>query len=323
MRAITIIETGTVGVSEVPAPECGPTDILIRVAASGLNRADLLVTNGAAAGGRGAAGKVLGMECAGLVEAVGREVTTWRTGDRVMGLAGGTFAEIARTDHRWVVPVPDGLDLVGAAVLPLALLTMHDAIVTKGGLRPGGSVLILGATSGVGLMGLAIARRLGAGRVIGTSTRAGRLEALRGFGATHVVDTSQEAWETAVLDATNGAGVDIVVDMLSGPNVPRAYRATAIGGRLVNVGRLAGSMVEIDLGLHAVRRLTHIGVTFSTRSADEVADIVARMSADLGDALAEGELRLPVVDVLPLEDGAVALERMAANDVFGKLAMRP
>src|SRR5260370_19199696 len=157
-----------------------------------------------------------------------------------------------------------------AATLPVSLMTLHNALVTAGRLRPGESVMIQGASSGVGLMGLQIAKLMGAKLVIGSSTNDARRARLKEFGADVAVDTRDAAWPDAVLTATDGKGVDLVVDMLSGPVVAQTMKATAILGRIINVGRLAGMKAEFDVNLHAMRRIDYIGVTFRTRTLEEV-----------------------------------------------------
>src|SRR5262249_19756997 len=158
----------------------------------------------------------------------------------------------------------------------------------------GESVLIQGASSGVGLMGLQIAKLRGAKPVMGSSTNDARRAQLKEFGADLAVDTSDPAWPQQVLDATAGKGIDLVVDMLWGPVVAQTMKATALLGRIVNVGRLAGMKAEFDFDLHALRRIDYIGVTFRTRTLEEVREISRRMRADLWDAVTAGKLALPI-----------------------------
>ena len=187
-------------------------------------------------GAIGGVGTVLGMEWAGEVLAVGANVSHVRVGDRVMGSGRGALAEQAVTDRGRVLPWPnDGLGFEQAATLPVALQTLHDALVTNGRLRTGQSVLIQGAASGVGLMGLRMAKVLGARLVIGTSRDAARRARLAEFGADLALDTNDPAWPERVLNATDGRGVDLLVDMLSGSTVDGSLQATAIGGRIVAV----------------------------------------------------------------------------------------
>jgi NADPH2:quinone reductase len=208
-----------------------------------------------------------------------------------------------------------------AATLPIALQTMHNAVVTIGQMQPGQSVLIQGASSGVGLMGLQIAKEMGAGLVIGTSTNSERRAKLAEFGADLAVDSSDPAWPDAVLQATQGNGVDLIVDQISAPVANANLRATRILGRIVNVGRLGGAKGEFDFDLHAARRISYVGVTFRTRSVEEVREINRLMRDDLWDAVEAGRLRLPIDRVFPLEQANEAQAHMKGNAHFGKIVL--
>jgi NADPH:quinone reductase len=208
-----------------------------------------------------------------------------------------------------------------AATLPVALQTMHDAVVTHGELKPGQSILILGASSGVGLMGLQIAAAKGAGLVIGSSTDTERRGRLKEFGAQLAVDTNDPKWVQQIRDATKGEGVDVVVDQVTGKLASQTLHAARILGRIVNVGRLGGNQAEFDFDIHARRRITLVGVTFRTRTKEEVREIVAKMQADLGPALAAGKLSLPISHTFPFADLKPALALMAANRHFGKIVL--
>jgi NADPH2:quinone reductase len=198
---------------------------------------------------------------------------------------------------------------------------MHDAIVTHGRMRKGEDVLIHGASSGVGLMGLQIARLLGARQVIGTSTTPERRARLAGFGADLALDPKAADWQQRVLEATGGKGVEVIVDQVTGKQFTQTMQAAAIGGRIVNLGRLAGAGGEFDFQLHALRRLTYTGVTFRTRSVEEIRELNTRMLADLGAAIAERKLTLPIDSRFPLAEAGAALARMAADQHFGKIVL--
>jgi NADPH2:quinone reductase len=320
MRAIVVGDAG-VELREVPRPVPGPREVLVRIRAAGLNRAELAIAAGHRHGSQGGSGTVMGLEWAGEVAALGPGVQGLREGDRVMGSGGGSYAEYTAGEAENMLPIPDGMSFEEAATLPIALRTMHDALVTNGRLAAGEAVLIQGASSGVGLMALQIARHLGAGLVIGTSTHAGRRARLAEFGADLALDTSQDGWVDAVLEATSGRGVALLVDQVSGPLVNASMRATAVLGRIVNVGRLGGTHADFDFDLHALRRISYIGVTFRTRSAEEVREINRRMHRDLWPAVTEGKLRLPIDRRFPLEQAAEALAHMRANQHLGKIVL--
>jgi len=251
----------------------------------------------------------------------GTEVEGYRPGDRIMCSGTGGYAEYAVSDWGRVNPMPNGMSFEQAATLPVALITLHNALVTAGRLRRGESVMIQGASSGVGLMGLQIAKHMGAKFVIGSSTNDVRRARLKEFGADLAVDTRNPAWPDAVLGATGGKGVDLAVDMLSGPVVMQTMKATAILGRIVNVGRLAGMKAEFDFDLHALRRIDYIGVTFRTRTLEEVREISRRMRADLWDAVTVGKLKLPIDRRFPLDEAVAAQAHMRENKHFGKIVL--
>jgi NADPH:quinone reductase len=322
MKAAVVTEGG-LEVREVPKPKPKANEIVVKVRAASLNRADLGVAAGHQHGPIGGAGTVPGLEWAGEVEEVGAEVTSFRPGDRVMCSGSGGYAEYAATDHGRASPVPDGMSFETATTLPVALQTMHNAIVTNGRLQRGESILIQGASSGVGLMALQIARRRGAAVVIGTSTNADRRASLAEFGATHAIDTSDPSWPDKAREATGGKGVDVIIDQVSASVANGNMQAAAVLGRIVNVGRLGGSKGEFDYDLHALKRISYIGVTFRTRSVEEVREINRLMREDLWDAVAAGELRLPIDRSFALSDVKAALAHMKANQHFGKILLIP
>lgn len=309
-------------IQTVDTPIPGPDEVLVRVRACGCNRADIGMAAGHAHGAQGGPGTRLGMEWAGEVVSTGANVQGFAAGDRVMGSGRGAFAEYAVSDYGRMLPIPSpSMSFEQAATLPVALQTMHDAVVTNGRLRPGEAVLIQGASSGVGLMGLQIARRMGAGLVIGSSTTAARRERLKDYGAHLAIDSRDPAWPQQVLDATGGKGVNLIVDQLSGAQANQNMAAAAVLARIVNVGRLAGTRAEFDFDLHALKRIQYIGVTFRTRTVEEVREITRRMRADLDAALAAGELHLPIDRSFAFDDAALALAHMATNAHFGKVVL--
>lgn len=321
MKAAVVTERG-VEVREVEKPKPGPEQVLVRVRAAGLNRADLQVAAGHAHGAIGGAGAVVGLEFAGEIEAVGSAVKGLKAGDRVMCSGSGGYAEYAVADYGRASLVPgNNMSWEQAATLPIALQTMHNAIVTAGRFKPGEAVMIQGASSGVGLMGLQIAKRKGARLVVGTSTNATRRERLKEFGADLAVDTKEPNWSEKVLAATDKKGVDLIVDQVSASVANENMKAASVLGRIVNVGRLGGFKGEFDYDLHALKRIDYIGVTFRTRSVAEVREIVGAMREDLWADVESGKLKLPIDKVFPLEQAAAALAHMKANQHFGKIVL--
>ena len=321
MKAAVISESG-LEIRDAMIPRPKPTEVLVEVRAAGLNRADLLMASGRFHGAQGGAGVVAGLEWAGDVVEVGREVTTVKPGDRVMCAGAGGYAEFAVCDWGRAMVIPaNNMTYEQAATLPVALATMHDAVVTNGRLADGETVLIQGASSGVGLMGLQIAKHKGAKLVIGTSTNPAWREKLAEYGADLSLDSNDPDWPNQAMNATGGNGVNLIVDQISGGVANQNLAAAAILGRIVNVGRLGGFKGEFDFDMHALKRIDYIGVTFRTRSVEEVREIGVRMQADLWDAVESGALKLPIDRTFSLDDAAAAQAHMAANEHFGKIVL--
>ncbi len=311
-----------VTIEDVPQPKPKPTEILVKVKAIALNRADLGSAKGDTSHGA-AAGKPIGSEFSGEVVEVGAEARGFKVGDRVMCHSPGSHAEYAVSDYGRAMPIPDGMNFETAATLPIGLNTLHDALVTKGRLKAGEAVMVQGASSGVGLIGLQIAKFMGAGLVVGTSTNETRRARLKEFGADLAVDTKDPTWPDQVLKATGGKGLNLTVDMLSGPTVSQTMKATALLGRIVNIGRLAGMKAEFDFDAHARQRIDYIGVTFRTRTIEEVREILVKMRADLWDAVSAGKFKVPIDKTYPLDEAKAGHEHMRGNNHFGKILLIP
>jgi NADPH2:quinone reductase len=321
MKAAVVGEKA-VEVRDLPKPAPKPNEVLIRVRASSLNRADLLVAMGHQHGSVGGIGARIGLECSGEVEAVGSEVKDIKAGDRVMGSAPGGFAEYVVTDAGRVHRIPgNNMTYEQAACFPVALQTMHNAVVTAGRLKRGETMLMQGASAGVGLMGMQIAKLMGASKVMGTSTNAERRSKLNEYGCDLALDSSDPNWPAQVREATGGKGVDLIVDLISGGVANGNLEAASILGRIVNVGRLGGMKGEFDFDKHALKRIDYIGVTFRTRTPEEVRAINKAMRTDLWPAVEAGKLSLPIYRTFLLDDIADALAMMRANKHFGKIAI--
>ena len=321
MKAVTVTETG-IELLDAPEPEPSSEQVKVRVRACGMNRADLMVASGASHGSTGGAGTIVGMEFAGEVVAVGSDVTEHAVGDRVMCSGAAAWAEYAVADRGRAARIPDAnMSFETAATLPVALQTMHNAVVTVGALQPGQSVLVQGASSGVGLMAMQIARLKGASFVAGSSTNPDRRTRLAEYGADLAIDSRSESWVADILAATDGRGVDLIIDQVSGYTANQNLAATAVTGRIVNVGRLGGFSGPFDFDLHALRRINYVGVTFRTRSVDEIREITRLVRDDLGDAVADGTLSLPIDRTFGLDQVREAVDRMTENRHFGKIVL--
>ena len=322
MKAVVVTEEG-VRVQNVETPKPKENEVLVKVFACGLNRADLVVADGGAHGASGGPGTIVGMEFSGEIIELGSNVRNYSIGDRVMCSGSSAWAEYAIADHGRVIKIPNNnMDYIKASTYPIALATMHNAIITAGNFAKGQSVLIQGASSGVGLMGLQISKYLGAKIVIGTSTKPDKFEKLKSFGADLVLNSKDPDWVDQVLSATDNKGVDLIIDQLSGYTVNQNMMATKVKGKIVNVGRLAGGITEFNCDLHALRRINYEGVTFRTRSIQEIRDVYSNMWNDFEKIVVSGELSLPIEKVFDFNDVGKALDYMRENQHFGKLVLK-
>jgi NADPH:quinone reductase len=319
MKAAVVGETA-LEIRDMPMPKPKPNEVLIKVRAVGLNRAELPGAYGS--GHTRVTGTIPGIECSGEVAEIGAEVQGVKAGDRVMCSTRGTYAEYTVADWGRVSVIPgNNMSWEQAATFPSALGTMHDAIVTNARLQPGESIIIQGASSGVGIMGMQIAKLKGAKLVIGTSTNDARRAKLKEYGADLAIDTRKPNWSEDVLEATGGKGVNVIIDMVSASVANENMKAAAVLGRIVNVGRLGGGRGEFDFNLHANRRIAYIGVTHQTRSQDELRAEVRNMRADIWDAVTAGKLAIPIDRVFKLDDAEAAQAHMRTNAHFGKIVM--
>jgi len=320
MKAV-IFNGQSVVLGEVDRPTPGPGQVLVQVKASALNRVDLMMSKGGAHGASGGVGVPLGLEWAGDVVELGAGAQGWKVGDRVMGSGPGAFGDFVLGYAPLMYEVPPQLSYAEAAGLPVGLQTMHDAIATNGDLQPGQTILVQGASSGMGLIGMQVAKVLGAGLVIGSSGSADRRARLPEYGADLAIDTRAADWVQKVTEATDGKGVDLLVDLVAGPLVNPGMSATRVGGRMVNVGRVGGESGDFNFDLHSMRRIHYIGVSFRTRTPAEVVEVVTRARKALEPVIARNELNVPIDKVYPRSQVAEALSRMAQNQHFGKIVL--
>jgi NADPH:quinone reductase len=306
---------------EVPAP--GPGQVLIGVRAAGLNRADLYMLEGSYnPNSKTSAVYTAGLELAGEVAAVGQGVTGVTVGERASGAGLGAFADYALLDARHLIAVPESISWIEAAALPVGLATEHDALVTQGGFRAGQSVLVIGATTAIGLIAVQLAKALGATLVAATTTSADKAPALTALGADVVINTTTDTRAEEIAAATGGAGVDVVLDHVGGQLFADALAATRLGGTVINIGRLGGPQSTIDLNTLSFRRLRVLGTTFSVRTPDELAEVCAALRPQVLSAVADGSIR-PVVDrVFAFEDALKAADYLRSSQGIGKVVLQ-
>lgn len=324
MIAVTVAQPGDetqLKLAEVPDPSPGPRDLLIRVRYTALNRADLLQRQGMYPPPAGAS-DILGLECAGEVIEVGREVSGWQRGDRAMALlAGGGYAQKAAVHHKSAMHVPDALSDEEAGAMPEVFLTAFLNLFMLADLREGQTALIHGGGSGVGTAAIALIREAGA-RSIVTAGSADKCERCLKLGADIAINYNDWPFAPKVKSATNGRGVDVILDAIGGAYLAQNIEALAQGGRLVLIGLMKGARAELDLAAVLRRHLQVIGSTLRTRSVEDKARIVDAFTSRFGQALAAGRIRPTIDCVLPLAQVADAHRRMQSSAHFGKIVLR-
>ncbi|WP_372593342.1 NAD(P)H-quinone oxidoreductase [Actinotalea sp.] len=321
-----IVNTDTPGgpelltVREAPEPVAGPGQVVVRVAAAGVNNADVLQRRGLYPPPPGAPAWP-GLEVSGTVVASGPG-SAWSVGAEVVALVdGGGYAEYVAAPDAQILPVPDGVDLVDGAALPEAACTVWSTL-RAAGLRPGEWLLVHGGSGGVGTLAVQIAAAYGArvATTAGGPERAGRCS---GLGAELVVDHRSEDFVERVRAATEGRGADVVLDVVGGAYLGRNLDVLATGGRLAVIGLQRGARGELDLGMLLAKRATVLGTTLRSRPAREKAEIVAAVGAEVWPMVASGRVRPVVHARIPLAEAASAHELMASGEVFGKVLLVP
>jgi len=315
-------EVVRLGDAAEPAPARG--EVLVRVRASAMNRADLLQRRGLYAPPAGTRPDVPGLELAGEVVRAGEGVTAWRAGDRVMAISAGEGqAELAVVHERMLLAIPAGLPFEDEAALPEAGITAHDALFTLGGLRLGWPVLVHAIGSGVATLALQLAKAAGA-TVIGTSRTPEKLARALAIGLDHGIAVGRDAPRFAdeVRRLTGGRGCPLVVDFVGAPYAEENLASVATLGRIIVVGTMGGAGASVDYRLLMQRRASIVGTTLRMRPLEEKIAATQAFARDVLPLVASGRVR-PVVDVvLPAASAREAHERMERNESFGKIVLR-
>ena len=322
MRAITITEAGGPDVltwAEVPDPEPGPGEVLIDIAASAVNRADLLQRQGYYPPPKGAS-PYPGLECSGVISALGADVTGWRVGDEVCALlTGGGYAEKVAVPAGQLLPVPAGVDLVDAAGLPEVACTVWSNVRQLARLDAGQTLLVHGGGSGIGTFAIQYGTAIGA-QVLATA-RAAKHERLRELGAAGVVDYTSEDFVAAVREQTGGRGADVILDIIGGKYLAQNVDALADGGRLVIIGMQGGRKAELDIAKLLAKRGSVAATALRSRPADQKAAIVRGVRDEVWPLVAAGKIR-PVIDRrLPITEAAEAHRLVDSNAHLGKVLL--
>jgi NADPH2:quinone reductase len=325
MRAIRIENAGPdyrLLPDEVPRPDPGPDEILIRVAAAGVNRADILQAQGRYPPPAGVSA-ILGMEIAGEIVARGVGIEEFSVGEKVCALvAGGGYAEFCVAPAGAVLKLPLGLEVVEAAALPEAYFTVWTNLMDSAALLPGESVLIHGGSSGIGTAAIQLCNALGYS-VFATARSAEKCAACERLGAVRAINYREEDFVSVVGQATGGKGVDVILDMVGGDYIERNFRALAMQGRLVNIAFQKGAKAEVNFALMLTKRLSFLATTLRARSNQEKECIRNAVRTNVWPLICEGRIK-PVIDgVFPLADAQAAHERMRAGHHIGKILLRP
>jgi putative PIG3 family NAD(P)H quinone oxidoreductase len=326
MRAVVVPEPGNpnvMRVDTVPDPEPGPGEVLIKVAATAVNRADCMQRQGNYPPPRGAS-PYLGLECSGTIAALGESVAGWNIGDEVCALlSGGGYAELVAVPVGQLMPVPAGISLVDAAALPEVSCTVWSMVfgTEAGRLQPGETLLVHGGTSGIGTMAIQLAHQRGA-RVFTTAGTERKAAFCRELGADLAINYRDEVFDERVLAETDNAGVDVVLDNMGASYLTRNIRTLAIGGRLIVLGLQGGRKGELDLGAVLTKRATVHAAGLRARPAAQKARTVAETVVAVWPLLESGAVR-PVIDrTLTLDDVVEAHELVESSEHIGKVLMR-
>lgn len=343
MKALIVVPSGSAGkleLREVPSPQPRPNELLIDIHASTVSRADTFVLRDPSRVVRSPRSfqpdevleedvpgpfselRIGGGEFAGTVVELGANTRGYHIGDRVMGMCLGGQREQLAIDYRLVLPVPDALDWVSAAAVPSCFITSHDALVSAAEVKPGETMLVHSAASGVGTVSIQLAKAFGATTVFGTAGSAEKLTRLSSVGLDVPINYKTEDFAKIVSERTHGRGVDIILDLVGGPHLRGNIDALAIKGRMISIGKTGGAIGELNLDTVSFKRVRIIGVTFRSRTFGERADAIARAREGVWKMLAEGRVR-PIVDrVYPLVDAAHAYAYMETNANFGRVVIR-
>jgi NADPH2:quinone reductase len=302
----------------VPSPDEG--EILVKVAAAGVNRPDVLQRQGHYPPPKGATA-IPGLEVAGEVAQVGAGVTRWNTGDKVMALVvGGGYAEYCLAFASHALPVPTSLSMIEAAAIPETFFTVWHNVFERGKLAAGETLLVHGGSSGIGTTAIQLGKAFGA-RVIVTAGTPQKCDACRKLGADLAINYNTEDFVALSKQATQGRGVELILDMVGGDYVGRNYETAAVEGRIVQIAFQASSRVTVDLMRLMLKRLTHTGSTLRARAVADKAAIAAAVEKNVLPLLASGRVKPPIDSTFPLAQASAAHARMESGKHIGKIVL--
>ena len=305
---------------ELPMPQPGPREVLIRVAAAGVNRPDLMQREGKYPPPPGAS-DIPGLEVSGVIAGCGDKVARWREGDRVCALvSGGGYAEYCVAPDVQCLPLPGGVDIVAAAGIPETFFTVWMNVFERGRLRSGESFLVHGGTSGIGTTAIQMARAFGA-RVFATAGSGEKCAACQRLGAELAINYRTQDFAAVLMEATGGLGIDVILDMVGAPYFPRNIDLLASEGRLLQIAVLHGAKAEINLVKVLRRRLTISGSVLRARSVEEKGAIAAALETAVWPLVQDGKLRPVIYKTFPLKEAAEAHREMESGSHIGKILL--
>jgi len=323
MIAISIAKPGGPDVLQpidIPRPDPGPREVLIRVSAAGVNRPDLMQREGKYPPPPGAS-DIPGLEVSGTIAACGPGVERWREGDNVCALvSGGGYAEFCVAPDAQCLPVPSKVDLVSAGAMPETFFTVWTNVFERGRLRRGESFLVHGGTSGIGTTAIQMARAFGA-RVFATAGSDEKCAACEHLGAERAINYKTQDFSPAVLSLTGGAGIDVILDMVGAPYFSRNVDLLAVEGRLIQIAVLGGAKTEINLVLLLRKRITITGSTLRSRTVEEKGAIAAAVERTVWPLVESGEIRPVVYATFTLTQAAEAHRLMESSSHIGKILL--
>jgi NADPH2:quinone reductase len=303
-----------------PLPQLAPDEVLVKVAAAGVNRPDVMQRRGLYPPPKGAT-DIPGLEIAGEVVALGAAVTRWKLGDKVMALVvGGGYAEYCPAHESHALPIPPGLTAVEAAAVPETFFTVWHNTFERGRLRPGETLLVHGGSSGIGTTAIQLAKGFGA-RVVTTAGSDEKCAACRRLGADVAVNYKSEDFVAATKAATDGKGADVVLDMVGGDYIARNYEAAAVEGRIVQIAFQASSKATVDFQRILLKRLTHTGSTLRSRSIPDKGAIARAVEEHVLPLIAAGKAKPLIDSTFPLAQAAAAHARMESSAHIGKIVL--
>ena len=323
MRAVEISKPGdpdVLKIAERPLPQPGPGEILIKVAAAGVNRPDILQRMGLYAVPPDAS-DLPGLEIAGTVASTGAGVTLWKVGDQVCALAhGGGYAEYCRVPEVQALPIPKGLSPLEAASLPETFFTVYSNVFDRGGLKPGESFLVQGGSSGIGVTAIQMVSAMG-NRVFATAGSEEKCAACVGLGAEKAFNYKSQDWAAEIKSATAGKGVNVILDMVGGDYVPQELKLLADEGRLVMIAFLRGSKSEVDLNEIMRKRLQITGSTLRPRTVEFKGQVARSLRERIWPLVEAGRIKPVLYKTFALADAAAAHKLMESSQHIGKIVL--